>query len=383
MITDLVAAVPLLLWLYLLLGRGRFWRVSRHVRTSRPSRLAAGPRVVAVIPARNEAEVISRSIRSLLNQTMPLQIVMVDDGSTDGTAEVANSIASANLTIVSGSPLPPGWTGKLWALSQGVAHAERLAPDYFLFTDADIEHAPNAIRELVATAEERKLDLASYMVRLACVTTAEKALIPAFVFFFLKLYPPSWTASALRRTAGAAGGCMLIRRETLQRIGGLASLSSEIIDDCALARAVKRSGGRIWMGLSADARSIRSYETFAEIGRMIARTAFYQLHHSTLLLVATIAGLFVTYLIPPLLLVCGSVVSGRRTLAMLGAAAWTLMTIAYLPMIRFYRRPPLWAVTLPAVALFYAGATVYSALTYWRGKGGEWKGRAQDVRASM
>ncbi len=260
MLLIAVAAIPVLIWIYLLTARGGFWLVSRHFV---PDAIQAAPakRVVAVIPARNEAAVIGQALESLFAQELPgpLHIVVVDDGSSDGTAEVARRSAkkidkAAALTIVDGEPLQPGWTGKLWALSQGVTRGELLAPDYFLFTDADIRHGPEAVSELLAMAEARHYDLASYMVKLACGSTAEKALIPAFVFFFLKLYPPSWIASERSKTAGAAGGCILIRADALNKIGGIARIKNEVIDDCALARAVKGSGGRIWMGLTRGER---------------------------------------------------------------------------------------------------------------------------------
>jgi hopene-associated glycosyltransferase HpnB len=364
-----LAALPVIIWLYLLFGRGMFWRISVE-----PPERAGRRRVIAVIPARNEAEVIGRALHSLSPQVE--HVVVVDDASSDNTAEIARA-CGRNITVLSGKPLAFGWTGKLWALAQGVGRAKTLAPDYLLFTDADIEHGPGSIAALVAIAEERKLELASYMVRLACVTTAEKALIPAFVFFFLKLYPPKWIASPRAKAAGAAGGCILIRPEALDRIGGLAAIRNEVIDDCALARAIKRTGGRIWLGLTRDARSIRSYGGFAEIGRMISRTAFNQLHHSALLLAGTVLGLFVTYAAPPLL-----ILTGRPLPMALAAIAWLLMSVAYLPMVRFYNRSALWSLTLPLIAVFYLGATLHSATQYWRGRGGAWKGRAQDVRPS-
>jgi hopene-associated glycosyltransferase HpnB len=297
--------------------------------------------------------------------------VVVDDASTDGTSEVAR--AAGNLSLVRSESLPAGWTGKLWALSQGVTKALDFSPDYLLFTDADIRHGSENVAELVNIAEAQGRDLASYMVTLCCETLAEKVLIPAFVYFFLQLYPPTWIASPRFRTAGAAGGCVLIRPQALDRIGGLAAIRNEIIDDCALARAVKRSGGRIWMGLTPATRSIRSYGGFDEIGGMIARTAFSQLRHSGLLLGATVIGLFFIYLLPLTLLA-----SGKGLPTMLGAAAWLLMSVSYAPMVRFYRRSPLWSIALPPIALFYLAATVRSAVQYWRGQGGEWKGRAQD-----
>ncbi len=339
-------------------------------------------RIVVIIPARNEAECIGEAVASLLEQDFPalLQIIVVDDGSTDGTAAVAQSAAMragkpSQLTVIRGKPLLPGWTGKLWAISQGITQAEPLTPDYFLFTDADIRHGEHSVAELVATAEAGRYDLASYMVKLACETPAEKALIPAFVYFFLQLYPPAWIQSEKSKTAGAAGGCILIRPTALRNIGGIAAIRSAVIDDCALAQAVKRNGGRIWMGLTDQTESLRSYVTFTEIGRMISRTAFNQLRHSFLWLAAAVAGLFFTYLLPPLLLL-----TGHALPIILGAAAWLLMSLSYLPMVRFYRRSAAWSVCLPLIALFYLGATIHSALQYWRGRGGEWKGRAQDLR---
>jgi hopene-associated glycosyltransferase HpnB len=256
-------------------------------------------------------------------------------------------------------------------------------PDYLLYSDADIEHGQNAISTLIAMAERDQVDLASYMVRLHCSTIAERLLIPAFVYFFFQLYPPVWIADPKAKTAGAAGGCMLVRPTTLQRAGGIEAIRSEIIDDCALARIIKRSGGRLWLGVSATSRSLRPYVGFADIGRMIARTAFNQLHHSALLLLATCVGLFLTYLFPVALL--WRLTFGWPTLASVARVGLSIpfafMTLSYLPMVRFYRLNPLWALTLPIAAIFYMGATVSSAVHYWSGRGGQWKGRAQDVRA--
>jgi hopene-associated glycosyltransferase HpnB len=262
-------------------------------------------------------------------------------------------------------------------MSQGVAAAAARHPDFLLLTDADIEHEPDNVASLVGSAEAHRLDLTSSMVRLSTISFAEKCLIPAFVFFFFKLYPPSWIGSPRMRTAGAAGGCMLIRPAALARIGGIGAIRGCLIDDCALAAAVKASGGSISLGLTRSARSLRVYGSFAEIGRMISRTAFHQLRHSYLLLAATLIGLAVTYLMPPLLLL-----SGDPLLMALGAASWALMTLAYMPMVRFYGLSALWALTLPAIAAFYAGATLWSAVQYSLGRGGQWKGRVQDARAT-
>jgi hopene-associated glycosyltransferase HpnB len=341
---------------------------------------APSGRIAVIIPARNEADVIAQTITSLLNQTCAnsIHIFLVDDGSTDGTAQVAREAAAraghgAQVTIIAGPPLPQGWSGKLWAVQQGIERAREIDPRFFLLTDADIVHAPENIATLVSIAETGGYDMASFMVKLHCGTLAEKFLVPAFVFFFFMLYPPAWIRDPRRRTAGAAGGCILIRPEALEHAGGMAAIRGEIIDDCALARAVKSSGGRVWLGLSESAASARPYQTFAEAGRMISRTAFNQLHHSVWLLLFSLAGLVVTYLLPPALLL-----SGQRWPVIVGASAWLLMITAYLPMVRFYRLNFLWALALPLIAVFYMCATLHSAVRYWSGSGGLWKGRVQD-----
>ena len=360
----IAAAIPLLIWVYLLAARGGFWRVA-----SRRDSLAAPPtppprKVVVLIPARDEARLIAAAVTSLAQQTFngSLHVIVIDDGSSDGTAEAAAAAAravgaAARLTLLRGAALPHGWTGKLWALSQGVAAAARFAPDYLLFTDADIQHGPRSVARLVADAEARERDLVSHMVRLPTTTVAERLLLPAFVFFFFKLYPPAWVAAPRRRTAAAAGGCLLIRPQALARIGGLQAIRSCIIDDCALARAVKASGGRLSLELARDSCSVRVHESFAVIGATISRTAFAQLGHSYLALAATVLGMFVTYLLPPLLLLVGNPV-----VAALGAAALLCMSVCYLPMVRFYRLAPPWCLSLPLLVPFYVGAVIVSAV---------------------
>lgn len=371
--------LPVLIWLYLAFARGGFWRVGTLLSTdSAPPGAAA--RVVAVIPARNEAPVVGLAITSLLRQQFSgeLHLVVVDDASTDGTDEVvraaaARAGASDRVTLIRGSGPEPGWSGKVCAMAKGVAAAGALQPDYLLFTDADIHHNPDNVARLVANAQKQDTDLLSSMVQLAVSNRAERWLIPAFVFFFLKLYPPAWIARSGAATAGAAGGCMLVRPAALARAGGLAAIRAQIIDDCALARAIKRSGGRVRLGLTRNAHSLRPYGSLAEIGRMISRTAFNQLRHSWLVLLGTLLGLLATYLLPPVLLCCGEPAAMAE-----GAGAWVLMSLCYAPMVRFYRLNPLWVLTLPAAASFYAGATLNSAWQYRRGRGGQWKGRAQD-----
>jgi hopene-associated glycosyltransferase HpnB len=259
-------------------------------------------------------------------------------------------------------------------MQQGIQRALALQPTFLLLTDADIQHSPDSVATLVAVADEGKYDLTSFMVKLHCQGWAEQLLIPPFVFFFFLLYPPAWIRDDRRKIAGAAGGCMLIRPAALERAGGIAAIRDQIIDDCALAREVKRSGGKVWLGVSANTHSARPYGSFVEIERMIARTAFNQLRHSLWLLLGAVGGLIVTYVLPLLLMI-----SGDRMLAVLGAASWLLMSAAFLPMVRFYGLNPSWALTLPLSACFYMAATLHSAFKFGTGRGGEWKGRAQDV----
>lgn len=380
----LIAAgvLSLLIWAYLVLARGGFWRIDPAVS---PQDVNINPvHIAVIIPARNEADVVGLAIRSLLQQTgaHKIHIFLVDDASTDGTAQAARSALAEghaqNLTVIQGSPLPPGWSGKLWAMEQGIEHAANTAPDFFLFTDADIEHAHDSIATLVSIAQAGPYDMASFMVKLHCQSVAEKLLIPAFVYFFFKLYPPAWIANPRRSQAGAAGGCILIRPAALEKAGGIAAIRQEVIDDCSLAARVKRSGGRLWLGASSTTRSIRPYEGFVGIGRMISRSAFNQLRHSTLLLLLSMAGMAATYLLPPLLVAA----SHRIAPAALGGTAWLLMVLSYWPVLRLYRLNPLWALALPLAAAFYVGATFHSAWKYWTGQGGEWKGRIQDPKES-
>ena len=376
MIATIIGITGAAAWLCLIAGRGLFWRVHDNAVAAAP---APSRSVVAVIPARDEAEVIGRAVASLLAQHYPgpLHIIVVDDHSDDGTAAAAQDAAMGagaadRLTVIASGPMPSGWTGKLWAVRQGIAAAARARePDYLLLTDADIVHAPHNLAALVARAESGDYDLASLMVRLNCRTAWERLLIPAFVFFFFMLCPPRWVADPQSRTAAAAGGCMLIRRATLERIGGIDSIRHEIIDDCALARRVKATG-RVWLGAASDTRSLREYRSWRPIWDMIARCAFAQLGYSAVALVAMVALMVVIFVMPPLLLLSGSA-SGIA----LGVAVWLAMSLAYVPMLRFYRCPVMLAPLLPLIALFYTAATIASAVQFWRGRGGWWKGRYQ------
>jgi hopene-associated glycosyltransferase HpnB len=371
--------LALAIWLYLLIGRGGFWLTRERDGGDSAAIPARWPSVTAVVPARNEADVIERSIASLLRQDYPgtFRVVLVDDGSDDGTATRASAAVGGDdagrLEVLRGSALPAGWTGKVWAQHHGVSHVLSSAdtPDYLLLTDADIGHTPDNLRSLVAQAESENLVLVSSMVELSCRRWAERFLIPAFVFFFQMLYPFAWVADRNRRLAAAAGGCMLVRRETLERIGGMCSIRSEIIDDCALARRLKAQGP-IRLGLTRRARSLRPYEGLRDIGRMVSRSAYAQLDYSPLMLAGTVAGMAITYLAPALLALFGD---GLAQAA--GLAAWLLMAVAFQPVLRFYRVSPLWGLALPAIAGAYTVFTVQSAVAVWRGQGGLWKGRTQ------
>lgn len=375
-VPTVIGAASVAIWIHLLFFRGGFWRLPYRPAAGAP--LASARSVVAVIPARDEAAVIGRAVRSLLAQDYPgeLHVVIVDDQSSDGTVEVARRTATAagaseRLTVYPGSPVPPEWTGKLWAMRQGVEAARSFAPDYLLLTDADIVHEPGNLRGLVSRCETGGYDLVSLMVKLHCRGAWEKLLIPAFVFFFFKLYPPAWVADPSRRTAAAAGGCMLIRASTLDRIGGIDSIRHEIIDDCALARRVK-SVGKVWLGPAAYTTSIREYRSWRPIWDMIARSAFAQLGYSTAMLVVTVLMLGLIYVAPPLLLL-----SSQAPALICSATAWLGMSVALAPTLRAYRVSPLLGLLLPLIAAFYAAATVASAISYWRGRGGYWKGRFQ------
>lgn len=369
-------------WIYLLAAHGSFWKVWRLGSQVSPAETISGT-IAVVIPARDEAAVIGATVQSLLEQCCAeaIRIFVVDDHSTDSTGEVARQVAQAcgraeAVTVIRGDVLPAGWTGKLWAVQQGIDQALRIDPAFLLLTDADIHHGRGNVATLVAIAESGDYDLTSFMVKLHCLSFAETLLVPAFVFFFFMLYPPEWIRDMRRTLAGAAGGCLLIRPQALQQAGGIAAIRGHIIDDCALAQAVKAGGGRVWLGVTPDTRSTREYVSFGEIERMISRTAFNQLRHSAALLVGSIAGLAIAYLLPLALLL-----SGNTVLAALGALCWLLMAIAFAPMVRFYGLSAAWALTLPAAAIFHMFATVHSAVKFWSGRGGEWKGRAQDVTA--
>ena len=373
---TLIAAIPLAIWLYLFFLRGNFWQLDED--TAEPGPLRRWPRVIAIVPARDEAETISQAVASLAQQDYPgeFSTIVVDDHSSDGTIDLARkardeSGAAGRVAVHAAADLPRGWTGKVWAMNEGIA-AAGTPPEYFWFVDADTVHAPDTLRRLVVRAETDSLDLASLMVLLHAKTWPERLLIPSFLYFFLLLYPPRWIRNPRSRAAGAAGGCLLLRHTALARIGGMAAIRSDVIDDCALARVVKKGGGKIWLGLTRRSVSLRDPAGFGEIRDMIARTAFTELRYSLVLLLAALAGLFLTFVLPWVIFVA---YPGEAWLLVDTTVA--LMAASYLTTVKFYGLSWPWALTLPVAALFYAYSTAVSAVRYWRGRGGEWKGRAQ------
>ena len=373
----------LAIWLYLLVARGGFWQAAEREEggpAGNPPDRAQWPAVSAVIPARDEAECIGETVTSLLRQDYPgaFDVIVVDDQSRDGTAQMAQQAAEAigaghRLTVLSGRSLPGGWTGKLWAQHQGVelVNTKQPPPDLILFTDADIVYAPDVLTGLVGRAQAGSYGLTSLMVKLRCKSFAERLFIPAFIFFFQMLYPFAWANNPRRSTAAAAGGCMLVRREVLNNAGGMASIRTALIDDCALAKILK-AHGPIWIGLTDRVRSIRAYPSIGDIRSMVSRTAYAQLRYSPLLLTGTVLGLVVTYIAPVALTLFANGLA-----QFLGLFTWLLMAFAFRPTLRFYGLSRLWGLALPAIAAIYMAFTLDSAYQHARGRGGMWKGRAQ------
>src|SRR5436305_8295614 len=377
MIAFTLAGLALAIWLYLVFARGGFW-LGRERDDTRPVLAGELPRVAIVVPARNEADNIAHSITSLLAQDYPaLSLVLVDDDSNDGTADVARHAAAEQgaqdrLTVIRAGTLPPRWTGKLWAVKQGIAAAEqKFAPKYLMLTDADIVHALDTVRWLVAHAEGHQLVLTSLTARWRCENLPERVHIPAFIYYFAMLYPFAWVNRPDHPMAGAAGGCMLVRTDALRAAGGIDVIRDALIDDCALAGAMKKQGP-IWLGLTDRVVSIRPYTTWGEIRRMVARSAYAQLNYSPLQLTGCVAGLIVTYIVPPLMALFAA-----GWAQIFGIAAWALMTMSFQPILRFYRLSPLWGVAVPAITFLFMLYTLDSAYQYAAGKGGAWKGRVQ------
>ena len=371
---NVLAIVGVAVWIYLLSARGGFWlgRVRDTASVGRPDKW---PAVVAVIPARNESELIASSVQSLLRQDYPgpLSVIVVDDDSSDGTAAIATHAAAATpgrpMTVIRTNGPSRGWTGKLWALHQGIAAAEKSRPEYLLLTDADIVHAPDTLAWLVAQSLAGRYVLTSLMAKLRCESLAERSHVPAFIYFFQMLFPFAWVCRSNSSVAAAAGGCMFIRADALASAGGVASIRNALIDDCSLAAKLKETGP-IWLGLTARVRSIRPYDTLSDVQKMISRSAYAQLRYSPLLLAAAVAGMAITFIFPPLLAIFATGLPRY-----LGLVAWLAMALSFMPTLRFYGVSLLWSIALPGIALLYLYYTLNSAYKYLRRRGGQWKGR--------
>ena len=371
-----IAALSLATWLYLVLFRGSYWLSAERDDTVSPAP-SATPRIVAVIPARNEADGIADSLGSLLAQDYAghFSIVLVDDNSEDATAAIAERLAQAApnvpVTVLRGAPLPDGWTGKLWAVKQGIAQAHQEAPDFLLLTDADIVYEPQVVSWLASHAVAGRYVLTSLMAKLRCETLAERAFIPAFIYFFEMLYPFRWVNNPRRKLAAAAGGCMLVKADALNRAGGIEAIRDALIDDCTLGKVMKDQGP-IWLGLTDRVHSIRPSVGVADIHAMVSRSAYAQLRYSPLLLALTILGMALTYWAAPV-----AAAFGDGTARLLGLGTWFLMAVTFWPTLRFYGLSALWGLLLPAIATAYMAFTISSALQHMLGRGGHWKGRNQ------
>ncbi|GFE71390.1 glycosyltransferase [Chroococcus sp. FPU101] len=386
----ILSLISLFIWIYLIFFRGGYWLSNQKLKPN--FKLENDyPSVCAVIPARNEADTIPISLPSLLKQqyTGDFKIILVDDQSTDGTGKIALEISNKlnqfeRINVIKGEPLPSGWSGKLWAMQQGLNYiqSQEITAKYILFTDADIQHDLLNLSQLVTKAEQEKLALVSLMVLLKYESFWERFLIPAFVYFFEKLYPFSWANNPKNKMAAAAGGCILIRRDILEKIGGIEILKTALIDDCTLATEVKKyiqnypnlDTKGIWLGLTDATFSLRDYPTLKSIWDLIARTAFTQLNYSSLLLVGTVLGMVMTYLISPLSIILG-IILNNQIILVIGLIIWLLMALSYWPTLKLYKCSPLWAFSLPVIAFLYTLMTIDSAIRYWQGKGGGWKGR--------
>ncbi|MFB7914455.1 glycosyltransferase [Streptomyces sp. NPDC056061] len=373
-----IAVGSLAAWVWLLLGQGFFWRTDQRLpRREPPERW---PSVAIVVPARDEADMLPVSLPSLLAQDYPgtAEIFLVDDCSKDGTGDVARALSvrygGLPVTVVSPGEPEPGWTGKLWAVRHGMVLARARTPEYLLLTDADIAHEPDSLRELVASAVSGGYDLVSQMARLRVSSGWERLVVPAFVYFFAQLYPFRWVNREGARTAAAAGGCVLLRTVAADRARVPESIRHAVIDDVSLARAVRRSGGRIWLGLAERVDSVRPYPCLADLWRMVSRSAYAQLRHSPFLLLGTVLGLALVYLVPPVALAAG-LLGGDPVAAWAGGSAWAVMAGTYLPMLNHYRQSLWWAPLLPFTAALYLLMTVDSAVRHHRGRGAAWKGR--------
>jgi len=389
MIAGLVAAAAsLVAWLVLLVARGGYWHPTPSLDAEDVRRpvIDRALSVLAVVPARDEAGVLGETLPTVLGQRYGgrLRVVLVDDNSEDDTSAVARAAArrcsaSDRFEVIDGRPLPSGWAGKVWAMHQGIRHVDA-AVDFIWLTDADIAHDPDILDALVEKATCDSLDLVSLMARLRAGRGWNSLLIPAFVYFFAKLYPFRWVADPRKRTAGAAGGCILVRRATLEEAGGLEAIRSALIDDCALGRLIKRVGGRAWLGFTRSVTSVRDYRGLRDVWDMVARSAFHQLRYSFVLLLGTVLGMLLLYAVPPIASLLGLVavvrnVPGGIPLIAAAGAAWALLSLSFVPILRHQGSRAWVAPCLPVAGVLYTAMTISSAIRHWTGRGGLWKGR--------
>lgn len=376
---EVLGFICLAVWIYLIFGRGGFWRSDVRDTTHPAQNAERWPSVAVIIPARNESEFVGASVQSLLRQKYlgSLKIFVVDDDSSDDTAAVAARTAATaperDVTVITSKGPAPGWTGKLWALKEGISAAEALRPDYLLLTDADIVHTSDTVAWLVAHSLADGYVLVSLMAKLRCASLAERSHVPAFIYFFQMLFPFQWVNRSNSGVAAAAGGCILVRSDVLERAGGIAGIRNALIDDCSLAAKLK-AVGPIWLGLTERVQSVRPYEAFSDVRQMISRSAYAQLRYSPLLLAATTIGLLLTFIAPPALAVFATGLPRY-----LGLTAWLAMALSFVPTLRFYRLSPLWSLALPGIASLYLYYTLNSAYQYLRRRGGQWKGRVHDA----
>lgn len=376
---ELLNLVAGSIWLILIYYRGQFWRADYYIE-SVANPIQKSPEIAVIIPARNEEHLISQSVSSLLQQDYrgTISLIIVNDNSDDDTFNIIETISehNNNVYVIDGKATPSDWTGKTWAMKQGVELAKKLFPhaEYYLFTDSDIYHHQTNVTELVAKAMNKNLALVSLMVKLRCTSNWERLLIPAFVFFFQKLYPFSWVNNPKKASAAAAGGCMLIKCNILEKTGGIEIIKGEIIDDCALAKCIKQSD-RIWIGLTKSTKSLRKYNSLFDISLMVCRTAFIQLNYSFLYLIFTLVGMLVIYIVPLISIFIGILIA-ESLLTALGIMSLVAMSFSYAPTLKLYNRPVWEASFLPIAAFLYSVMTTFSAWQYLYGHPPTWRGRS-------
>lgn len=368
---EAAGTVALLMWALVAAAPWRPWSTRERLDAPQPDPERLDD-VTALVPARDEAAHIGDTLAGLGAQGAGLSVIVIDDQSGDDTAATAAASGLPRLQVLRGTAPPAGWSGKLWALEQGRL---RVQTDLILLVDADVRLDPGVVGALRAKLRERDLAAVSLMVELRMRGFWERLLLPAFVYFFKLLYPFRLANAAGGPVAAAAGGCILLRQAALADIGGFGALRGALIDDCTLARRLKARGHRTWIGLTHAAHCTRAYPELGDVWRMVARSAFTQLRHSPALLALCTLAMLAAFVAPLAALLAGDAAARAA-----GAGALALMTLTYVPLLRYYALAPAWAATLPIAGVLYLGMTWSSALAHWRGAGAQWKGRSY-VRA--